>query len=436
MSPESIIQLFRLCVEKTYFMFNRKLYLQVNGLAMGASTSGFVADIYIYRLEKKALDTFVDPPDLWKRYVHDTFAKIKKTRVDSFMEHLNKQHDRIEFTTENMKEMKISFLDTEVRLKEDKKIEISIYRKSTHTDQYLNFNSNHHISQKIGIVGTLRHRINTIITTEDEKKKEELRMKKMLRINDYPEWTLKEKKKKEKVEKEEYIKTVSIPYIQKTSEKIAKEFKRYNIKTIYKPSRTMKNYLCKMKDEVDDLDRGGIVYHVECEEHKESYIGECERAMKNRGYEHKIINHKDSERSHSLKTMEEGEEIDIHLTNRKSQRLATKEKINYKNINDGKNIILNPGQTEVSEHMAMYEHNNKVTIKAIAKEDNWYKRGMIEAFEIVKKKPTLNKDNGRYHVPAIYTNLLQRSEASERNDRPVTSSAVTNDTEEVGPMMA
>ena len=111
------------------------------------------------------------------------------------MEHLNKQHHRIEFTTENMKEMKISFLDTEVKLIEDKKIEISIYRKSTHTDQYLNFNSNHHISQKIGIVGTLRHRINTIITTEDEKKKEELRIKKMLRINGYPEWTLKEKKK-------------------------------------------------------------------------------------------------------------------------------------------------------------------------------------------------------------------------------------------------
>ena len=30
-------------------------------------------------------------------------------------------------------------------------------------------------------------------------------------------------KRKEKVEKEEYIKTVSIPYIQKTSEKIAKD---------------------------------------------------------------------------------------------------------------------------------------------------------------------------------------------------------------------
>ena len=86
--------------------------------------------------------------------------------------------------------------------------------------------------------------------------------------------------------------------------------------------------------------------------------------------------------------------------------------------------------------MAKYEHKNNVTIKAIAKEENWYKRGMIEAFEIVKKKPTLNKDNGRYHVPAIYLNLLQRSEASDDKDRPVTNSAVTEDTEEVGPIMA
>lgn len=47
LSPESIIKLFKICVGKTYFMFNRKLYLQINGLPMGASTSGFIADIYL-----------------------------------------------------------------------------------------------------------------------------------------------------------------------------------------------------------------------------------------------------------------------------------------------------------------------------------------------------------------------------------------------------
>ena len=62
--------------------------------------------------------------------------------------------------------------------------------------------------------------------------------------------------------------------------------------------------------------------------------------------------------------------------------------------------------------MAKFDHKNKVTIKAIAKEDDWQKRGIIEAFEIVKKKPTLNKDFGRYYVPAIYLNLLQSNEAS------------------------
>ena len=46
LKPESIMRLFKLCVQNTYFSFNGRLYMQVNGLAMGAPTSGFTADIY------------------------------------------------------------------------------------------------------------------------------------------------------------------------------------------------------------------------------------------------------------------------------------------------------------------------------------------------------------------------------------------------------
>ena len=46
---------------------------------------------------------------------------------------------------------------------------ISIYKKSMHTDQYLLFDSNHHIGQKLGVVSTLKHRIETIVTTQEDK---------------------------------------------------------------------------------------------------------------------------------------------------------------------------------------------------------------------------------------------------------------------------
>ena len=49
-----------------------------------------------------------------------------------------------------------------------------------------------------------------------------------------------------------------------------------------------------MKDPVHKLDRPGAIYKISCKEHPGSYIGETERAMKQRGYEHKIIEHKDN----------------------------------------------------------------------------------------------------------------------------------------------
>ena len=197
MKAKSVMKLLTICVENTYFMFNKKLYIQVNGLAIGASTSGFLADIFMYKLEKRAIATFICPPSIWKRYVDDTFAKLKKIHVLQFMEHLNSQHERIEFTSEELIERKLAMLDTELNVKEDGHLKIKIYRKPTHTDQYLMFDSNHHISQKLGIISTMKHRINTLITEDDDKKVEEERMKASMRECGYPERALNRDKKQQ-----------------------------------------------------------------------------------------------------------------------------------------------------------------------------------------------------------------------------------------------
>ena len=95
MSPESIIKLIRICTDNTYFMFNMKMYSQVDGLAIGASISGFMAEIYMEELETKAMQTFANPPEIYKRYVDDTFTKLKTTLVEEFLLHMNSQHERI-----------------------------------------------------------------------------------------------------------------------------------------------------------------------------------------------------------------------------------------------------------------------------------------------------------------------------------------------------
>ena len=45
MKARSVMKLLTICVENAYLMFYKKLHIQVIGLEIGASTSGFLADI-------------------------------------------------------------------------------------------------------------------------------------------------------------------------------------------------------------------------------------------------------------------------------------------------------------------------------------------------------------------------------------------------------
>ena len=97
-----------------------------------------------------------------------------------------------------MEEDKIAFLQTLVIVLEDRSVKTSIYRKPTHTYQYLNFESNHHVKQKIGIISTFEHSIEELVTTEEDKKREINHVRQALRRCGHPIWSLNRKKNKNK----------------------------------------------------------------------------------------------------------------------------------------------------------------------------------------------------------------------------------------------
>ena len=102
-----------------------------------------------------------------------THIKIKKQHAQEFTDHINSIDPNIEFTTEEEEHRSLAFLDTLTVIKQDGSLDIKIYRKRTHTDQYLNFSSNHPVQHKLGVIQTLYHRANTVITnpadTPEEK---------------------------------------------------------------------------------------------------------------------------------------------------------------------------------------------------------------------------------------------------------------------------
>ena len=66
---------------------------------------------------------------------------MKQHNADNFRSHLNQQHLSIRFTMETENNNKTAFLDILVTRVPDGKLLTSVYRKPTHTDQYLAYDS-------------------------------------------------------------------------------------------------------------------------------------------------------------------------------------------------------------------------------------------------------------------------------------------------------
>ena len=72
------------------------------------------------------------------RYVDDTWDVQKDGKKQCFIQKINSVDLAIKFTVENNKEDRaFPFLVTTVKPEADGKLSITIYRKPTHTNQYL-----------------------------------------------------------------------------------------------------------------------------------------------------------------------------------------------------------------------------------------------------------------------------------------------------------
>jgi len=69
LSTTELNQGLEFCLSSTNFTFRRKHCKQVFGTVIGSPVSSVVVNLVMEDVEKRALETFADPPRLWKRYV-------------------------------------------------------------------------------------------------------------------------------------------------------------------------------------------------------------------------------------------------------------------------------------------------------------------------------------------------------------------------------
>ena len=120
---------------------------QLQGAAMGSSVSSVIANIYMEHFESLAIPSSPTLIKWWFRYVDDVSSATRKDQVNKLQEHLNSIDPHIKFTIELPGTDGCLFLDTLTKPTSNS-IESTVYRKPTHRDRYLDYNSNHPISAK------------------------------------------------------------------------------------------------------------------------------------------------------------------------------------------------------------------------------------------------------------------------------------------------
>ena len=113
-----------------------------------------------------------------------------RIQVDKFTDHINNIDECIKFTREVENNNCLAFLDSLVTRNLEGSLDLSVYRKPTHTDQYLHFTSHHPLHQKLGVVRTLQHRCDSIVTKSEDKVAERKHLAGALRTCGYPTWSL------------------------------------------------------------------------------------------------------------------------------------------------------------------------------------------------------------------------------------------------------
>ena len=268
----------------------------------------------------------------------------------------------------------LAFLDCAVTVQEDGSLNTTVYRKATHTDQYLLFDSHHPLIHKLGVIRTLFHRAENIPSTEEAKSKEQSHLKSALGVCGYKPWTFDKALKPHSQSQTTRTKQTSasspcrrnttIPYISGLSEKVKRIYREHNLPVSFKPCNTLRQKLVHPKDKPPRHKQSNIVYGFQCKEDtcEETYIGETKQPLHKRMYQHR--------------------------------------RPSSSGIND----------SSIYAHLKASQHSfEDKDIIILDKEHKWFERGVKEAIYVRRENPSLNRGGGlRHNLPKTYDAAIRK----------------------------
>ena len=266
------------------------------GKSYTKDTKQFVDKIRNIKIEKNETMIIFDISDMYPSLTicYKLFATFVITKYDKIetLDELNKFNCKVQFTYESTTNNTLPFLDCLIKRDNEGRLQTKVYRKKTHTGQYMHYTSNQPEHVKIGTIKTLVRRAKIVCSTEESLTDELDYIKKTMRLNGYPEklitktikQTLSYNSKSKNSQNLEAPK-LFIPYEKGISEQLKRVANKYGLEVIFRRSLSLKSKLQTNPFKSDST--CGVVYKVTCSCCKK-YFGETGRTAEEKIKEHQV----------------------------------------------------------------------------------------------------------------------------------------------------
>jgi hypothetical protein len=206
MSVDNIISLQEAVLRFAHFQWLGVYYAQTEGCAMGDSTSTPISNAYMSDFEKDVLTRYRNlhkpphipsapsPPSVilfWFHQADDTMTAIHCDHVAPFHTFLNSIHANIKWTFEGEEGGRINMLDLPILRQPDGSLEFDVYRKPTHTNQYIAWDSDQPLQHKGSTILSLTRRARLLPSGPVHQAAKLKKVHQALALNGYPLWAIK-----------------------------------------------------------------------------------------------------------------------------------------------------------------------------------------------------------------------------------------------------
>ena len=264
---------------------------------MGSPLSPVLANLYMEYYETELLPQISPSPPLWLRYVDDVIlAWDQQTDFQGFLSQVNDLTPSIKFTTEWEQDRSLPFLDARIH-RQTSGFLFEIYRKPTHSGQYLHFYSFQPDSVKKSTLFSLLLRAYRIADYPYLQREINILYDSFRKIG-YPPYFIDSVHSNVKRKffsqnsprpRPPRVPTISLPFNTFTSSYVRPMFRAQGLDVVNSAQNSLKSQLVRTRpaSTVPGLGEGGGVYIVPCHGCESVYVGETGRNLETRIGEHR-----------------------------------------------------------------------------------------------------------------------------------------------------